>query len=277
MKKISLPSFGGRRHIINKEKCLAGILSVLLLLTSMFYVAAIKESKVFAAKISFLKEEDVESLEETATQEEENLTIFVNNYIAELEKQGYQNIQYFKSGDTINDFVFYANYTIIKLNDNFYSFNTEELADNFINRLFQYGKQNYEKFNNVKEQIAEETSEEQLENIILAKKKETEEAKKLAARKIKTKAKASSSNKVTYSYTYSGDVTGEMIAEYAQKFVGNPYKWGGTSLTKGADCSGFVYTIFNHFGIGMTRVGHMNYGTKVSFSELKPRRYCVLW
>lgn len=41
---------------------------------------------------------------------------------------------------------------------------------------------------------------------------------------------------------------GEKVVEYAKKFLGNPYRWGGTSLTHGADCSGFVMSIYKHFG-----------------------------
>ncbi len=59
---------------------------------------------------------------------------------------------------------------------------------------------------------------------------------------------------------YSGDVTGQQIADYALQFVGNPYVWGGTSLTNGADCSGFVYRIFNNFGIEIPRTGHSSLG-----------------
>ena len=41
---------------------------------------------------------------------------------------------------------------------------------------------------------------------------------------------------------------GESVVNYALKFVGNPYRWGGTSLTRGADCSGFVMSVYRHFG-----------------------------
>lgn len=47
---------------------------------------------------------------------------------------------------------------------------------------------------------------------------------------------------------------GEAIAAYAQKFVGNPYVWGGIDPVKGADCSGFCYAILGHFGFTMPRV-----------------------
>lgn len=47
---------------------------------------------------------------------------------------------------------------------------------------------------------------------------------------------------------------GEQIAAYAKKFRGNPYVWGGTSLTNGADCSGFTMSVMKHFGISIPRV-----------------------
>lgn len=54
------------------------------------------------------------------------------------------------------------------------------------------------------------------------------------------------------SVTISGDSEmGVAVAEYAVQFVGNPYKWGGTSLTNGADCSGFVMSVYANFGVSL--------------------------
>lgn len=54
------------------------------------------------------------------------------------------------------------------------------------------------------------------------------------------------------SVTISGDnEMGVAVAEYAVQFVGNPYKWGGTSLTDGADCSGFVMSVYANFGVSL--------------------------
>lgn len=62
------------------------------------------------------------------------------------------------------------------------------------------------------------------------------------------------------------------ICEFAQQFVGNPYVYGGNSLTHGTDCSGFTNLIYAHFGISIPRTAttQYNYGTKISVSELKP-------
>lgn len=71
----------------------------------------------------------------------------------------------------------------------------------------------------------------------------------------------------------SSSATGQAIANYALKFVGNPYVWGGTSLTNGADCSGFVQSIYAHFGYSITRTSRdqaASAGVKVSVSNLQP-------
>lgn len=68
------------------------------------------------------------------------------------------------------------------------------------------------------------------------------------------------------------DVTGAQIVEYAERFVGNPYKWGGNSLTKGADCSGFVHLIYEHFGISTPRYSQSfkASGQPVSYNNIQP-------
>lgn len=70
----------------------------------------------------------------------------------------------------------------------------------------------------------------------------------------------------------STSTTGQQIADYAVQFVGNPYVYGGTSLTNGADCSGFVQSVYKHFGYSLPRVAadQANVGTKVSTKNLQP-------
>lgn len=62
---------------------------------------------------------------------------------------------------------------------------------------------------------------------------------------------------------------GSEVVEYAKKFVGNPYVYGGTSLTKGADCSGFVYSVYKNFGVNLPRVGQSSVGKAVSYKNVK--------
>ncbi|MDO4266629.1 MAG: SH3 domain-containing protein [Eubacteriales bacterium] len=62
------------------------------------------------------------------------------------------------------------------------------------------------------------------------------------------------------------------IVNYACQFVGNPYVWGGTSLTNGADCSGFTMKVLEHFGISIPRVSRdqARAGVKVTSANMKP-------
>lgn len=66
--------------------------------------------------------------------------------------------------------------------------------------------------------------------------------------------------------------TGQAIVDYACQFIGNPYVWGGTSLTNGADCSGFVQSVYAHFGISLPRTtwDQENAGTAISYDQALP-------
>lgn len=71
---------------------------------------------------------------------------------------------------------------------------------------------------------------------------------------------------------YVTNISGQEVVDFALQFVGNPYVWGGTSLTNGADCSGFVMSVFGHFGISLP---HSSYalrscGRAVSYSNAQP-------
>lgn len=61
------------------------------------------------------------------------------------------------------------------------------------------------------------------------------------------------------------------LCEYAKQFIGNPYVWGGTSLTKGADCSGFVQSVFKKYGVSLPRTSRTQagVGTQISAGDLK--------
>ena len=69
-----------------------------------------------------------------------------------------------------------------------------------------------------------------------------------------------------------GSGKGQEIANFACQFVGNPYVPGGTSLTEGADCSGFTMAVYNHFGLSLPRSSYAQagYGREVSYSEAQP-------
>ena len=106
-------------------------------------------------------------------------------------------------------------------------------------------------------QVAESKEEEEarLEKEAEEARRREEEARKKAEEEAKEKAGS-----------------GQAIVDYACQFIGNPYVWGGTSLTNGADCSGFVQSVYKHFGVSLPRTsGQMRgAGTGVSYSEAIP-------
>ncbi len=65
---------------------------------------------------------------------------------------------------------------------------------------------------------------------------------------------------------------GSAVASYALQFVGNPYVWGGTSLTNGADCSGFILSVYAHYGVSLphSSAALRSVGTEVDYSEAQP-------
>ena len=71
---------------------------------------------------------------------------------------------------------------------------------------------------------------------------------------------------------YATNVSGGSVVSYACQFVGNPYVWGGTSLTQGADCSGFVMSVFAHFGISLphSSAALQGCGKEVSYANAQP-------
>ena len=81
---------------------------------------------------------------------------------------------------------------------------------------------------------------------------------------------SSSASKKTYSNP--GSKSGGSVASYALQFKGNPYRYGGTSLTNGTDCSGFVKSVYKHFGVSLPRTsGSMrSVGQKVSTKNMMP-------
>lgn len=105
-----------------------------------------------------------------------------------------------------------------------------------------------------------------------------EEAKKKAAKLAKQKktsinksdtsstSSSNSTSSVKTSGSVSGSTTGSKVANYAQQFVGNPYRYGGNSLTGGIDCSGFAQQVMAKFGYSISRTSSSQAGDGVSIS-----------
>lgn len=112
---------------------------------------------------------------------------------------------------------------------------------------------------------------------VTAESKEEEEAR-LAREEAEREAAAAAAAKKSSSKSSSGKSSapsgsgGSAVANYAGQFVGNPYVYGGTSLTNGADCSGFVMSVYAAFGVSLphssSAMRGVGYG--VSTSEMQP-------
>ena len=113
-----------------------------------------------------------------------------------------------------------------------------------------------------------------------AKQKIQSEQKELA--KLQEQLKNQVNTAVNGTYTDKGYFTlidsakgsdlGKKIAKYACQYIGNPYVYGGTSLTEGADCSGFLWRIYKNFGYSLPRTSYeqRSAGTGVSYDQAQP-------
>lgn len=103
--------------------------------------------------------------------------------------------------------------------------------------------------------------------------REEEERRRADAAATAARKKGSSdSSKSSKSYSAPGSSNGQAVASYASQFIGNPYVYGGTSLTNGADCSGFVMSVYGAFGVGLPHSSSAlrGVGYEVSLSEAQP-------
>ena len=226
----------------------------------------------------------------------------INNKIEELKEKGYIEITYLEKinktillkSENVEDYVlkdyqFYAKYTVLKIDNKKFYFKSSTDADTFIKKIKKYTKTMYKKSNEIQE-IGKETPQSEIEEIILSKriiaeKAEAERQAKLKAQAAKKQSQNAAAKNKTISNNSSkkststikatitnANVTGTAIANFAKQFVGNPYVRGGTSLTKGADCSGFAQSVYKHFGINIPRTASQQakVGKAIAWSDLQP-------
>jgi cell wall-associated NlpC family hydrolase len=112
------------------------------------------------------------------------------------------------------------------------------------------------------EEVKEDKKEEEPEN----------ESKEQESKEESSRSEEESSSSSGGSASPGDSAKGKEIADFACKYVGNPYVAGGTSLTNGADCSGFTYAVYQNFGISLPRSSYSQstYGREVSYSEAQP-------
>jgi len=120
------------------------------------------------------------------------------------------------------------------------------------------------------ESIEEEQARLKAEAEAKRKAKEAAEAA-LKAQQAKAAAEAEAARRTAESIANGDTSLGQQVVDYALQFVGNPYVYGGTSLTNGADCSGFTMSVYAHFGIKLPRTGQRSAGYAIaSYEEAQP-------
>lgn len=99
-----------------------------------------------------------------------------------------------------------------------------------------------------------------------------EEARERREREAAAARKAEKQRQEVISYNVPASGIGSSVAEYALQFIGNPYVWGGTSLTNGADCSGFVMSVYKAFGVSLPHSSYAlrSQGVGVAMSQAQP-------
>lgn len=162
----------------------------------------------------------------------------------------------------------------------------QEVYDNYEVQLAQARQEAAVYRANIKKQNDEikrlETEAAQKQSQIDAAKQAEEEARRAQERALQNQQSSSSgsssggsssgSNYASAS-SYSGTGSkGQQIANYACQFIGNPYVPGGTSLTQGADCSGFVWRVYKDFGYSVPRTSYSlrSAGSEVAYSNAQP-------
>lgn len=235
----------------------------------------------------------------------------VDDYVKELKKQGYQNISYelsafyelsekyliktpkelpsansndisdYIKNNIIKEYNYYTIYNIIKIDDNIYLFKTIEELENFKDEILKYDNISYD-IDTTKDVINKETTQDVLNKVITQKKDDYEKRKaaeeeearrraeeeRLARLKAQQDAEAAKrKEQQSYNIDYSN-----AIVNYALQFNGNPYVYGGNSLTNGTDCSGFTQGVYRNFGIYLPRTAsdQASVGITISYNNIQP-------
>lgn len=259
--------------------------------------------------VDILTKNTLKQPENNTETREKAIKKIVNDYIKELEEQGYQNISYelsafyqlseeylikipkelpwtydysisdYIENKIIHDYDYYVDYTTIKVDDNTYLFKTANELEVFKGEILKYDNKDYE-IGTIRKIINQETTQDIL-NTIITQKKDAYEKKKAAeaeAARIRAQQAAAAAAKERQQrnnvqiHSIDNVAYDNAVVAYAMQFNGNPYVYGGTSLTNGTDCSGFTQGIYRNFGISLPRSARdqASVGYTVSYDNVQP-------
>lgn len=259
--------------------------------------------------VDILTKNTLKQPENNTETREKAIKKIVNDYIKELEEQGYQNISYelsafyqlseeylikipkelpwaydysisdYLENKIIHDYDYYVDYTTIKVDDNTYLFKTANELEVFKGEILKYDNKDYE-IGTIRKIINQETTQDIL-NTIITQKKDAYEKKKAAeaeAARIRAQQAAAAAEKERQQrnnvqiHSTDNVAYDNAVVAYAMQFNGNPYVYGGTSLTNGTDCSGFTQGVYRNFGISLPRSARdqASVGYTVSYDNVQP-------
>lgn len=158
---------------------------------------------------------------------------------------------------------------IIKEENGWYKVNTAD-GEGYISADFADVEQIYPEAVSIETERKEQEEKEAKEKAEQEAKQKSTSQKSSASGSTKSSGSTASSKS---SGSTSGSSQGQAVVNYAMQFIGNPYVWGGSSLTNGTDCSGFTMSVYSHFGVSLPHYdgAQRSCGTAVSsLAEAQP-------
>lgn len=158
---------------------------------------------------------------------------------------------------------------IIKEENGWYKVNTAD-GEGYISADFADVEQIYPEAVSIETERKEQEEKEAKEKAEKEAKQKSTSQKSSASGSTKSSGSTASSKS---SGSTSGSSQGQAVVNYAMQFIGNPYVWGGSSLTNGTDCSGFTMSVYSHFGVSLPHYdgAQRSCGTAVlSLAEAQP-------
>lgn len=158
---------------------------------------------------------------------------------------------------------------IIKEENGWYKVNTAD-GEGYISADFADVEQIYPEAVSIETERKEQEEKEAKEKAEKEAKQKSTSQKSFASGSTKSSGSTASSKS---SGSTSGSSQGQAVVNYAMQFIGNPYVWGGSSLTNGTDCSGFTMSVYSHFGVSLPHYdgAQRSCGTAVSsLAEAQP-------
>lgn len=232
------------------------------------YIVSGKQAETYANKVcnkkAIVKTETLR-VREKASEDATIVTLVGNNEEFQVLKQQKDWVA-IKIDEDLKGYVS-AEYVEIDFDfDSAISIEEERLADAAAARALEEEAQRQREEQQRQEERQAQVREEQTQTVNQEKQQEQTQSEVKKEENTNTEKKESTSSASTSSGSR------QKIVDYAVQFVGNPYVYGGTSLTNGTDCSGFTQSIYRHFGVSISRTSReqATNGRSVSLDQVQP-------